>query len=116
MIYPLITLPLPPSVNSLYEGGSKQKRFPSKRYKTWLAVCPRLPMHNLANVKLRYDFYMPDNRARDCANLEKAITDFLVKQGVIIDDSWQYILEMTLRAMGIDKKNPRVEITIEDKK
>lgn len=108
-----ITLPFPPSVNSMYGGGSKQKRFPSKKYKAWLASCPELPKMQFSGIKLTYRFYFPDNRERDTENGVKAVSDFLVKQGFLVNDSWKEIKLMVLEPMGIDRKNPRVEIIVE---
>lgn len=106
------TLPFPVSINALLGGGSSQKRFPSKKYKAWLFGCPKLPALGLTNVKLQYNYWFADNRARDCENYVKCVSDYLVKQGVIQDDSWQHIKAMVLIPMGIDKVNPRVEIII----
>lgn len=108
-----ITLPFPPSVNGLFGGGSKQKRFPSKAYKKWLSECPELPKTNYKLVRLHYKYYFPDNRERDTENYIKAVSDFLVKQNVIENDSWKHIIDNRQTPMGIDKNNPRVEIDIE---
>lgn len=111
MIYHF-TLPFPVSVNAMYNGGSKQQRFKSAKYKAWLKSCPPMRTLNLTNVTIHYNFYMPDDRSRDTCNLEKGVSDYLVSQGVLIDDSWQHIKQMTLTPMGIDRANPRVEIEI----
>lgn len=108
-----LVLPFPPSVNGLYGGGSRQKRFPSKKYKQWLASCPELPDYSWYPVRITYSFYFPDNRERDTENYVKAVSDYLVKQGTIKDDNWRIITSMLLLPMGIDRKNPRVEIRIE---
>ena len=108
-----LVLPFPPSVNGLYGGGSRQKRFPSKKYKQWLASCPELPDYSWHPVRITYKFYFPDNRERDTENYVKAVSDYLVKQGVIKDDNWRVVSSMLLLPMGIDRKNPRVEIRIE---
>ena len=107
-----ITLPFPPSVNSLYGGGSAQKRFPSKKYKEWLLLCPKLTAHGQNSVHLTYKYYFKDNRDRDCENFCKAVSDYLVKQKVIEDDNWKVVKSLTLIPMGIDRLNPRVEIEI----
>lgn len=99
-------------MNALYGGGSKQQRFPSKAYKEWLAKCPKLDPMGYDLVTLHYEYYFPDNRERDTSNYEKAVTDYLVKQRVIVNDSWKNILDNRQTPMGIDKLNPRVEITI----
>lgn len=108
-----ITLPFPPSVNSLFGGGSAQKRFPSKKYKAWLLSCPKLTAYGQNNVHLKYTYYFPDARERDSENYVKAVTDFLVKQGVLVNDSWKEIKSMLIIPAGIDRENPRVEIEIQ---
>ncbi len=107
-----IILPFPPSVNSMFGGGSNQKRFPSKKYKEWLLACPRLEPRGLSGVSLLYQYWFPDNRERDAENYIKATSDFLVKQGVLKNDSWKDIVSMLILPMGVDKVNPRVEIFI----
>lgn len=108
------TLPLPPSVNSLFGGGSKQKRFPSNKYKEWMLLCENVktyPLHADC-ISVRYTFYWPDNRARDLTNHVKAAEDFIVKRGVIKDDCWQVVSRVELVSGGIDKQRPRVDIEI----
>lgn len=110
-----ITLPYPPSVNALFNGGSGQKRFPSKKYKEWLLACPQVfdrPKINIP-VKVYYDFYLPDNRIRDIGNYEKAVTDFLVKNEILEDDNFKIIVNVELRFCAVDKENPRVQVKIE---
>ena len=113
MIYAL-TLPLPPSVNSAYGGGSGQQRFKSASYKRWLLSCPAVTNRPLINfpVELQYDVYLPDARLRDIANYEKLPTDFLVKNGILEDDNFNIVKYVSIEFKGIDKKNPRVEINI----
>jgi Holliday junction resolvase RusA-like endonuclease len=110
-----VTLPFPPSVNGMLGGGSGQRRFKSKKYVAWLKRCQKLEPLLLTNVEIHYSFYFPDNRVRDLGNYEKVCGDFLVSEKVLIDDCWHVIGYITLRAMGIDKKNARVEIIIVDK-
>lgn len=108
-----LILPIPPSVNALYGGGSKQKRFKSKAYKEWEAKCPKdIPRLNLSGVQIEYTFFFKDNRARDCQNYIKAATDFLVNSKIIRDDCWQHVSKEVLWCGGIDKINPRIEIII----
>lgn len=108
-----ISLPFPPSVNGLFNGGSNQQRFKSKKYKDWLLSCPRLPALHLDRVAITYRFFFPDNRVRDCQNFIKATTDYLVNSGLIVDDCWQCITGgEVLIPVGIDKQNPRVEVDI----
>jgi len=113
MIIHKFTLPFPPSVNSLFGGGSKQKRFPSKKYKEWLRSCPELESLRLSNeVAIEYTFAFPDKRVRDGQNYLKAVTDYLTKQGVIQDDNWKIVVSEIWNHMGVDRENPRVEVTV----
>lgn len=66
------------------------------------------------NVVLGIDvvFYFPDNRKKDMSNAAESIMDLLVDSRIIKDDSWQHVNSLFLYAMGIDRKNPRAEITI----
>ena len=106
-------LPFPVSVNGAYGGGSGQKRFPSKKYKEWLAKCPKLSAEHINEcVYIVYIFYFPDARTRDISNYIKVVDDFLVKSGVLIDDNWKIISRVSIGHGGIDRKNPRVEISI----
>lgn len=107
-----ITLPFPPSVDGLYGGGSKQKRFPSKRYKEWIAKCPELHERIYGIVHIEYKFFWPDKRRRDGQNYMKATTDYLVNNGVIEDDNWEIVTSENWTHGGVDKENPRVEITL----
>jgi crossover junction endodeoxyribonuclease RusA len=96
----------------LYGGGSGQRRFPSKSYKAWLAKTPALKHRVSGEIELEYGFWFPDRRNRDAENYVKAVSDYLVNQGVIEDDNWMIVRRMTLIPMGIDKKYPRVDIII----
>lgn len=109
-----ITIPLPPSVNSAYGGGSGQRRFKSATYKRWLLKCPAVTDRPRisAPVCVTYNVWLPDNRLRDIANYEKLATDFLVNNKVLEDDNFKIIQQVVLNFIGIDKLNARVEIVI----
>lgn len=109
-----IILPLPPSVNALYGGGSRQKRFPTKAYKEWLKETENMGYETpcFSSVYISYFFYFPDNRVRDSANFIKAIDDWLVNNKIIKDDCWHVLKGQRIIPMGIDKDSPRVEIDI----
>ena len=88
-----ISLPFPPSVNALYAG--KVRRYKSKRYVEWEADARYKLIPQRKNIKqlpdgpiqITYRCGRPDKRVRDLANLEKALSDFLVHEFVIRDDS-----------------------------
>jgi crossover junction endodeoxyribonuclease RusA len=111
------TLPFPPSVNGLFGGGSKQRRFPSKQYKAWQQASPDLilPEDGMIDypVAITYTFYLPDKRKRDLSNYIKAPEDYLVKHCIIEDDNHTIVVKTILEFGGIDRDNPRVEISID---
>lgn len=96
-------LPLrPPPLSACYVNARVPGRVKSRRYKAWISLTmlriPR-PEHPFAcPVAVDYLFHRPDNRQRDVANLEKAISDILVTAGIIKDDS--LIWDMRLRWGG----------------
>lgn len=112
----MIALPFPPSVNALFGGGSKQKRFPSAAYKSWLKACPTDVCRTLFDCKnpcrVHYTLFWPDARIRDGGNYLKAPLDWLVREKILIDDNWQVVVGETWESGGIDRSNPRVEIQI----
>ncbi len=64
----------------------------------------------LVNVKML--FYMPTHRRVDLVNLQEAILDVLVKQGVLSDDNSNIVATMDGSAVLYDKVNPRTEVII----
>ena len=67
-------------------------------------------------VELHYVFYEKDKR-RDHDNVSsfahKVIQDALVECGVLVDDGWAEIVGDT-NEFYVDKKNPRIEVTIKE--
>ncbi len=79
----------------------------------WLAKQARLP--KLEKVYLFITWFEPDRR-RDPDNImtgQKFILDGLVAAGVLPNDSQKYIAGIVHR-FRVDRKNPRVEVVIED--
>ncbi len=111
-----VHLPMPPSVNSLYGGGSGQQRFMSKRYKAWIASCPQLPQLQITQpICVEYVFAWPDKRLRDLQNFIKAPMDYMVKSGVIADDNYTIVSEEKLRHVGVDKHASGVTVIVRNK-
>lgn len=112
-------LPFPPSVNNI-KGVYKGKNIKSKQYRAWEKSCPDLilPERGVIDwpVHLTYKIYMPDKRLRDIGNYEKAITDQLVKQCILMDDNTKIVHGIHIHFAGVDRGNPRVEITIHELK
>lgn len=63
-------------------------------------------------VHVHYTFYWPCKRARDGQNYMKVALDYLVNQGVLVDDNYHYVSGETWGHGGVDKHNPRVEIIV----
>lgn len=85
-----ITIPYPPSANSLWRavGGRNIK---SEPYRSWLRTAGWLvqgqrPDKVSGPYRMRLEAQRPDKRRRDLGNLEKPVSDLLVACGVIRDD------------------------------
>lgn len=63
-------------------------------------------------VNIREVFFLPDARRRDELNLQEAIDDALVKAGVIADDALSIVAGHEGSHALIDRRRPRIEITI----
>ena len=63
-----------------------------------------------APVMLQLDFYFPDYRRRDVLNYTKSVCDALT--GIVYKDD--NLVEKAVVTKWIDKKNPRVEIAVEE--
>ncbi len=57
-------------------------------------------------------FYPSTRRKFDLSNHTESIMDLLVDAGVIEDDNYSIVPELTIKFGGQDKENPRCEITI----
>lgn len=91
-------LPLPPSNNSLYPSVGK-RRIKSKAYEAWIVEAGHMlnmqnKVHFTKPVQVTYTYAKPRNKdgsitkaAMDCFNREKAVSDLLVKHGILLDDS-----------------------------
>lgn len=87
-----IELPFPLTLNGLYSTDWKTKRrFKSKRYAEWTRAAQEMLASQkttliTGEVEIEIMLTRPDNRRRDVANYEKAVTDFLVDSGILEDD------------------------------
>jgi hypothetical protein len=87
-----LVLGKPPSLNSMWRIGPRGP-YKSKEYKAWLDdSLGRLANNRPPPISGKYilEVYIrrPDNRRRDLDNVAfKAVSDFLVKAGLIRDDS-----------------------------
>lgn len=89
-----ITLPIPPSVNAAYANIPGKGRVKTKRYRNWVVLANSYLIKQSGALKaiegqvgIMYCMNVPDKRKRDCANYEKILSDFLVANKIIEDDS-----------------------------
>ena len=67
-----------------------------------------------ARVNVRCVYYMATRRKVDLANLIEATCDILVTAGVLADDNSRIVAAHDGSRVELDRKNPRVEIEIEE--
>ena len=124
MIYKIILLGrIPSKKNSkqlIYNGG-RAFLIPSKNYREWhkdasiqVLNIKRLIKQPLENVKMTAIFFAPDKRIADLSNKFESVADLLCDNQILKDDSWWVVGGINLIFGGLARKNPRVEITIED--
>jgi crossover junction endodeoxyribonuclease RusA len=94
------TMPFPPTLNHLFFNLKSGGRAKSKEYSAWEKLADKYayltPRVSFTEpVAVEYVFGRPDNRRRDVANLEKAVSDTLQRWGILSDDC--IIHHMTLR-------------------
>ena len=111
-------MPIPPSVNSLYRAfrqGRSVRTIMSKDGRLWYAAAiaaVKIPGHTplCGRLSVAIDLYFPTARRCDIDNRTKGALDVLTKARVWEDDS--QIDELIVRRIGIDRDNPRAEVTI----
>ena len=110
----LVILPWPPSVNR-YWRTFRGRMLISADGRTYrqeaVAAAVTGDRFGSAKVRVSIEVWLPDNRRRDVDNLLKAPLDALCHAGIYDDDS--QIVELSIRRAGLDKANPRLEITLE---
>jgi len=94
------------------------RSFPSKKYKEWhhdaswqlFTQKKKLFTH----CKITIAIYAPDKRRFDLTNKAESIMDLLVDCGILEDDNVNVVPAVQLLFKGVDRENPRAEITITD--
>lgn len=112
----MIQLPYPPTTNNLFVNVGK-RRVRSKGYDAWLSeaaamVAQQRPQKLAGPYRMTLMAYRPDRRARDLGNLEKPVSDLLVKCGIVRDDSDAAVI-LLFWADGPPNKAGGVQVTIE---
>lgn len=88
-----LTLPsLPPPLSACFKNVRRNGRAATERYTAWAIEALRALQDQRAvgvagPISVVYQFRRPDRRRRDLGNLEKAVSDLLVKARLIEDDS-----------------------------
>lgn len=100
----MLELPMPPPLSACFKNVARNGRAKTDRYKDWevaagVALVKAGAFRGMetvtGDVRVHYEFGRPDQRRRDLGNLEKPVSDFLVKHGFLKDDSQIVDLRMT---------------------
>ncbi len=108
-----LILPWPPSVNHYWRSvrGRLLISAAGRAYRQQvIAAAFSGARFGSAKVCVSIQAWVPDNRRRDVDNLLKAPLDALCHAGVYDDDS--QIVELSIKRAGLDRDNPRLEITV----
>lgn len=74
----------------------------------------------VSSCKITYTIFYPTNRKFDLDNVGSVVSKFthdvLTEAGILVDDNYSILKELSYKFGGIDKNNPRCEVTIEELK
>lgn len=114
-----VSLPLPPSVNSMYfntRGGGRRLTRQAENYKAESRALINqaieeqnwLKMSRFTWLYVDLVFFMPDRRVRDSHNMLKLLLD--VMEGIVYEND--YSVMPRIQSVEYDKENPRVEVRV----
>lgn len=118
-----LVVPFPPSLNNLYATIMLMNQTPrrvlskrgrlyhaavAERVKLWKLQTDRRPPAPPYSLTLRV--YLPDRRRHDLSNMPKVIEDALF---AAIGEDDNDVTELHGTKVGLDRANPRVEVTLE---
>lgn len=68
--------------------------------------------------KVTYTIYYPNKREFDLDNMGSIISKFthdaLVEAKILEDDNWKFVAEVVYEYGGVDKEDPRCDVTLEE--
>lgn len=93
------------------------KEYKTPEFKKWYAdawkmIRASVPKKPVAKCEVSINFYFPNDVRCDLSNRADSIMDLLTEAKIIEDDRHQVVESLLLFSHGVDKKNPRAEITI----
>lgn len=110
---------IPSKKNSRITNRKTGMSFPSKKYTEWHKGAMKqleeqgVPIKKALFVEaIALTFYLPDKRKTDLTNKAESIMDLLVDYGLIDDDNCFVCPDIQLLFAGVDRENPRCEITL----
>lgn len=97
--------------------GGRQFLVPSKKHEEWhkraySQVIEQNTTKSLVCRGVLLRIWFPDNRDCDLTNKAESVMDLLVDSCILKDDNWKCTGSVHLIPMGVDKENPRCEITL----
>lgn len=118
MLSLVIPGPIPSKKNSknIFVKNGRTFVLSSKSHSEWHRIASqslKITPRNVENVKLVLcTIYGKDRRVFDLSNKFESIADLLVDCGIISDDNYEILSKVFIEYGGIDKENPRAEVTL----
>lgn len=114
-----IELPMPDGSMSGHAKGHWRKKASATKTMRYQAcvlamATGKVPKEPWTQARIDYAFFLASDRRTDEANLIqrcKPYVDGIVDAGIILDDNWRALKTGSI-VVSVDRKNPRVEITI----
>lgn len=83
-----------------------------KEFGEWLVDYNGLAGINIERCRIIIEYFFGDKRKRDLDNYSpKYLFDAFTSVGLLVDDDYTHIESLLIKA-GVDKDNPRMQITI----
>jgi Holliday junction resolvase RusA-like endonuclease len=101
----------------IIQAGGRPRLISSEAFLAWheemmLRVRRYRPKTPIARAAVTITFFAESRRRFDLSNSAESVMDLLVDSGILADDSWAVVPELTLRFGGVDLTNPRAEVQL----